>query len=286
VSTRIVRRVGGVLSLAEWPDSVVYRGGRIWNVFARSLGEQGADGRTALAWRWAHNGGCPSPVTLNLPLGRAPDRTELLAEAGAQAETAAVGDDPGGQVMHARFVLRWLAGDLDALPLWNGGPASPQVTDGAPCPRSPAEIEQAYDWALLARLQYPSPDGSSPASAYRGFGWAFGAMQALSWVCGERAEGPLTGLRVPGRRPTLYEVALDTRRAMTSLIHLRRDGDLIAAGRVEAIMATFLWLAGWDPASPADRRGHGSFEEFPEGTAQGPGHRVTTGTAHRRPLPG
>jgi hypothetical protein len=31
--------------------------------------------------------------------------------------------------MHARFVLQWLAGELDALPLWNGGPSDPHITD-------------------------------------------------------------------------------------------------------------------------------------------------------------
>ena len=95
--------------------------GRVWNVFARSLGEQGADGRTALAWRWALTGACPSPVTLTAPLGRPPDHGELIAEAEARAELAGCRDDPGGQVMHARYVLLRLAGRLEALPLVERG---------------------------------------------------------------------------------------------------------------------------------------------------------------------
>ena len=117
--------------LDHLPEAIVHRPGRVWNVLARSLGEQGADGRTALAWQWAFAGDCPSPVTLCSPLGRPPDRGELLTEASAAAELAAPGNDPGGQVMHARLVLQWLVGALDAVPLWNGGPESPHVTDGA-----------------------------------------------------------------------------------------------------------------------------------------------------------
>jgi len=88
------------------------------SVFARSLAEQGASSRTGLAWRWALTGTCPSPVTLSQPPGRPRTNAELLAEANAEAELATSGADPGGDVMQARFVLRWLAGDIDALPLW------------------------------------------------------------------------------------------------------------------------------------------------------------------------
>jgi hypothetical protein len=106
--------------LDHLPEAIVHRPGRVWNVFARSLGEQGADGRTALAWRWAFTGACPSPVSLTSPLGRPPNRCELFSEV-ATAELTAHGSDPGGQVMHARLVLQWLAGALDAVPLWTPG---------------------------------------------------------------------------------------------------------------------------------------------------------------------
>src|SRR5690242_11691714 len=89
--------------LDHLPEAIVQRSGRVWNVFARSLGEQGADGRTALAWRWALTGACPSPVTLGTPLGRPPNRDELLTEASAAGELSAPGSEPGGQVMHARL---------------------------------------------------------------------------------------------------------------------------------------------------------------------------------------
>ncbi len=93
--------------------------------------------------------------------------------------------------------------------------------------------------------------------------WAFGTMRLLEWVCGEAPAGPLSGLPAAGR-PTLYQVALDTRRAMTALGHARSDGDATVAGRMEAAMETFLWLAGWHTQPPLDSHGHGPFDECPE----------------------
>jgi hypothetical protein len=162
--------------------------------------------------------------------------------------------------MHARFVLQWLAGELDALPLWNAGPQELHVTDGAWFAHARAEIENVYSWALAARLRYPWPGEPAPAGAWLGFGWAFGAVQLLAWACGEAGEGPVSGTRVAGR-PSLYQVSLDTRRAMTALIHARQDGQPTGIGRLEAIMETFLWLAGWSPLAPVDRHGHGAFED-------------------------
>ncbi len=251
-----------VQALDALPDAIAQRPGRIWNVFTRSLGEQGGTGRTALAWRWALTGGCPSPVSLSPATGTPPDRSSLLAEAAAEAELAGPGMDPGGQVIHAGFVLRWLAGVLDALPLWNGGPGSPHVTDGAEYARSPAEIEEAYDWALLARLRYPWPGESAADVQWLRFGWGFGSMQLLAWVCGEVGEGSLSGMQVTGR-PSLYQVSLDCRRAMTALMHARQEGQFTAEGRLRAIMESFLWLAGWSPLSPVDKDGRGAFEGSP-----------------------
>lgn len=252
---RIVRLVGMLETLDSLPAAIAQPAGRLWNVFTRSLGEQGADGRTALAWRWALGGDCPAPVTLAAPPGQPPERQALLAEADAPAELGHPGTDPGGQVLHARFVLRWLVGDLDALPLWNGGSDQGNVTDGAGHPRPRDEIEQAFSWATLARWHNPWHGRSATAEAKRACGWAYGAEQLLSWACGEARAGPLTSVRVVGR-PTLYQVALDNRRARTALEHVRMENDPVAIGRMEAMMATFLWLAGWDRFTPVDRHGH------------------------------
>jgi hypothetical protein len=251
---RIVRGVDILNLLDNLPEAIVHRPGRVWNVFARSLGEQGADGRTALAWRWAFTGASPSPVSLSSPLGRAPDGSELLGEASADAELAARGNDPGGQVLHARLVLQWLAGELDAVPLWNAGSQSPHVTDMAASPRAHADIEGAYHRALLACSRYPRPGEAGSREAWRVFGWAFGARRLLAWACGEECIGPVSGLRTVGR-PAIYEISLDVRRAMTALSHARNDDQSTMVGRMQATMETFQWLTGWDEQLAIDSHG-------------------------------
>ena len=57
-------------------------------------------------------------------------------------------------------------------------------------------------------------------------------------------------------------------RPESALIRLAREArDLARARRVEAVMETFLWLAGWHPQPPVDRHGHGTFEDCPARTA-------------------
>ena len=254
----------GILQLLdELPDAITRTPPRLWSVLARSLGEQGANGRTALAWRWALTGTCPSPVTLTMAIGRPPSRAEILGEASAPAELASSAADPSGQVVQARFALEWISGKIDALPLWNGGSEELPVTDGADFPRIRPEIEAAYFWGLLAQQRYPWRDPSAPADSRLAFGWACGVMDLMAWVCGEASEGPLSSRRVFGR-PTLYEVSLDACRGMTGVRLAREVGDPVRARRIETDMQTFLWLAGWSQLPPVDRHGHGSFENCPD----------------------
>jgi hypothetical protein len=241
----------GILQVLDHlPEAVTRPPAQVWSVLARSLGEQGADGRTALAWRWVLTGACPSPVTLTSALGRPPVHTEILAEAEAQAELTQQTIDPGGQVMQARFVLRWLVGEIDALPLWNGGPNDLNVSNGAQYPHPQAEIEEMYSLALLAEERHPWCDASAPVIDRTAFGWARGAIDLLAWVCGETPEGPLTGKRVSGL-PTLYDVSLDACRAMVGIRMAREVGDLIRASRLESFIETFLWLGAC--ISPIDK---------------------------------
>ena len=64
--------VGVVRLLNQLSEAVRQEPAAPWSVFARGLGEQGADGRTALAWRWALTGACASPVTLTPAAGLRP----------------------------------------------------------------------------------------------------------------------------------------------------------------------------------------------------------------------
>ena len=242
----------------------------MWSVFARSLGEQGAGGRTALAWRWALTGDCASPVTLTAMRGRPPNRQELVAEADAVAELGGRGAESGGQVTQARFVLRWLAGELDAPPLRNGGPESLHVTDGAEFAHTIAEIGEAQVRAMLAKWLHPWQPGGGGATAgdRAASGWAGGVLQFLDWVCGETDFRPLTRERTGLTRPSLYQVSLEVHRAMAELNLARGPGGEAAAARLEAMMETFAWLAGWSPAPPVDRHGCGTAEGCPERDAE------------------
>jgi hypothetical protein len=252
---RTVDGVGILQLLDNLPEAVTRSPSQVWWVLTRSLGEQGAAGRTALAWRWALTGECPSPVTLSIAPGRPPGRAQVLAEARADA-------DPGGQVMQARFALEWLAGETGALPLWNAGAGGLRLTDGAPFGRGEAEIDQGFLWALLARHRYRWRPSSAPATERLAFGWARGAVDLLAWTCGETTEGPFSGNRTADR-PTLYQVSVDAGLGMAGLL-AREAGDLVTAKRTEAVMETFLWLAGWSDQPPADRHGHPAYQYCPE----------------------
>jgi hypothetical protein len=165
--------------------------------------------------------------------------------------------------MHARFVLQWLAGELDALPLWNGGVGSPHITDGAPLARSQTEISGVHSWAMLAEWRNPWPDdptASEPAVAH---GFACGTSQLLTWTCGAAATGPLTGEETL-RPPSLYQVALEVCRATAGLEHARRTQAPVLAGRMAGVMETFTWLAGWSLEPPVDRHGHLPSEDCAE----------------------
>jgi hypothetical protein len=164
----------GILQLLDGvPEAITRSPAQLWSVLARSLGEQGASGRTGLAWRWTLTGTCPSPMTLTMPIGQPPGRSEILLESSTDAELGRQGVDPGGDVMQARFVLNWLTGTIDAIPLWNGGPKHLQVTDGADYPHTRADIERAYFWALLGRTSTPgAPRRVRPQTGSRSAGHA------------------------------------------------------------------------------------------------------------------
>lgn len=150
--------------------------------------------------------------------------------------------------MHARFVLQWLAGELDATPLWNGDRGSVHVTDGTPFPRSPAEIADVHSWAELALWRTSRHD--DPAHGY-----ARGIVQLLDWTCGAAAAGPLTG-KPATAPPSPCEVSLEVGPAMAGLEHARQAQAPVLAARLEGVMETFSWLTGWSPEPPADRHGH------------------------------
>jgi hypothetical protein len=243
--------------LDQMPEAVSQPPATLWSVFARSLGEQGAVGRTALAWRWALTGGCPAPITLSQTPGRPPGRRELLGEADAEAEYGGAEAEPGDQIMYARAVLHWLAGDFGALPLFNSAAKHRYAAEGASTPYPWSLINDVHSWAMLGQWRTPRPDEFGNGGSHVGSEWAHGVVQLLDWVCGVSAESPVTGLPVLARKPSLYQVSLDVQHAMVALGHARQTGETVVAARMEAIMETFVWLAGWSLVPPVDRHGHG-----------------------------
>jgi hypothetical protein len=118
-------------------------------------------------------------------------------------------------------------------------------------------------WALLAQLRQPRLGECVSADALRLRGLADGVVQLLDWACGATAESPLTRVLVPGS-PSLYQMSLDVMHAMASLDEARESGAHAAGGRMEGIIETFAWLAGWEADPPVDRHGHIAVEECAE----------------------
>jgi hypothetical protein len=252
--------VSVVQLLDQLPEAVSQPPATLWSVFARSLGEHGSNGRAALAWRWALIGEGASPITLSQPDGwplNPPSRRDLLVEACAQAEPIPAEAGPDHQVMHARLVLRWLGGDLGALPLRDGRYQHPYAADPAVLAHSLAAINDVHSWAMLAQWRAPWPGERTDVAARAANAWAVGVVQLLDWMCGVSAAGPVTGASVQARRPSLHEVSVDVQHAMVARQHARETGDPIVAARMEAIMETFAWLIGWNLVPPVDRHGHG-----------------------------
>jgi len=137
------------------------------------------------------------------------------------------------------------------------------MTDGAAYPHDRARIEEVYFWAQLAKYRSPRPEEAAGAADRRACAGALGASELLAWACGEASEGPLSGRRVFGR-PALREVSLDACRGMTGIDLARDAGDSFRAGRLESLMETFLWLAGWNALPSVDRHGHAGLEDCPE----------------------
>ena len=203
----------------------------------------------------------PVPGDAQRAAGPAAGASEILAEADAHAELGGTGADPGGQVMHARFVLQWLAGDLEALPLWNVGPEDLHVTDGAAFPHKAPRSKRSTGGRCGPAAASLAGSESAPGSARAA---AAGHAASCSYWAG-RAEKPRKGRCPAGGsglgRPSLYQVSLDVRRAMAALDRARDEGNPVVAARIEAMMETFLWLAGWNGVPPVDRHGHGVAEE-------------------------
>jgi hypothetical protein len=167
--------------------------------------------------------------------------------------------------MHSRSVLQWLAGELDAVPLWNCGHGGLHLTDGTPFPRTAEQVTDVHSRALLAEWRHPWPaDLEADMRASAACGYARGVAQLLTWTSGAAGTGPLSGEPTARRPPSPYQVALEVRGARAGLENARATGSAVLAGRMEGVIDTFAWLTGWTSEPPADRHGHVTAEDCPD----------------------
>lgn len=110
------------------PPAVIRSRRLVEAVAAQSLREQGADSRTARAWRWVLTGQGLSPVSDVPGTGCPPGSETIVAEAGHDTEPPECdwppwrhAFDPAPDRQRARRVLRWLTDAADAIPLLDPG---------------------------------------------------------------------------------------------------------------------------------------------------------------------
>lgn len=177
-------------------------------VMSQSLREQGTDGRTAAAWRWALTGAGPSPVSLSPGGGGAPSSDDVTAEARHDTDPPECGwppwkyaYDPDPDRQQGRRVLRWLTGAADAIPLLD-------LTRGRYVgarfhfARTDEEIRRVRGWALHGLREHGDlPDDIPLSQAERPWQWPSGWMNAawlhgtiayLDWVLGDTPVTPLS----------------------------------------------------------------------------------------------
>ena len=262
-------------------------------VLVQSLDEMGTEGRAALAWDWALTGTRPSPVTLSLPVGHPPSRSEILAEAGADPEgsTAPPGvpADFCDQLGEARHILAWLAGSTDEIPVDDEyrGRFIGARDDYA---RTDEDIRQVRDNARRGLHAFDLPEQMDSAIArnpwrwdanWMNAAWLRGVRDLLDWVLGERPASPLCGRTVG--LPTAYDLTYEDGAADDVVLQGRPAGLPVDPDAQpppqygEGIQAAIRWLRGQSTTPPVDQHGCGAYAPCPDGRAEAPA--MTLGSA-------
>ena len=208
-------------------------------VAAQSLREQGADSRTARAWRWVLTGQSLSPVSEMLGPGHPPDVDEIVGEAGYDTEPPDCDwppwrhtFDPNPDRQQARRVLRWLTGAADAIPLLDPGRGR-YVGARFHFARSDEEIRTVRDWALHGLREHGDLPADMPMrqaerpwqwpAEWMNAAWLRGAVSYLNWVLGEQDTAPLSGQHKP-LNPVTTLVAPNPPYTQAELVELRGAG--------------------------------------------------------------
>lgn len=269
------------------PPAIARPARQVKAVMTQSLREQGDGGRTAAAWRWALTGDAGSPVR-DIPAdGIPPDRKQILAEARYDPH-----DDPPGYRRlagplwisdrdtgrrYARFVLLWLTGAHDLIPL-AAADRGQYVGARLHFARTDADIIQVRASALDRVLADPAPAPVSAAQAARP--WTMtaaqmhtfylnGTLMFLMWIMGDSTDGPLTSERSARIPPDADDIEIELA-ALDVILAQGRDPEFPAEPGTypppqygEGVDAAFRWLTGEDTRPPVDHHGCGAYFPCP-----------------------
>jgi hypothetical protein len=260
--------------ISRLPAGVVRPHHQVEAVLVQSMAEMGTRGRVWQAWRWVLNGDQPSPVTLTPPLGQAPSREQILAEAdaGPAGSTAPPGvpTDFCDQIGEVRRLLRWLAGASDDIPV-DGDERGQFVGARGDYARTDEEIRQVRDLALRGLETFDLPGPMDPADArnpwlwdpaWMNAAWLRGVRDLLNWVLGDEHVSPLRNRLAVW--PPLDYLAYEDEAAEEIARQGHPGGEPVdpedhPPQYGEAIQATIRWLRGEDTTPPVGRNGCGTY---------------------------
>jgi hypothetical protein len=255
-------------------------------VLAQSMRETGTTGRAALAWPWALTGTRPSPITLSLPVGQPPSRSEILTEASAEPDSPTaphgVPTDFSDQLGEARHILSWLAGSTDEIPV-DDEQRGRFVGARDDYARTDADIRQVRDHARRGLDTFDLPKHMDPATArnpwrwdvsWMNAAWLRGVRDLLDWVLGDRMASPLCGRTVG--LPTAYDLTYEEGTADHVVLQGRPAGLPVDPDAQpppqygEGLQTAIRWLRGQSTTSPVDQHGCGAYVACPGGGADAP----------------
>ena len=165
---------------------------------------EAAASRSARAWAWALGETALAPVT-DRQTARPPSRAEMEAEI-TEAEQRRVHGTREGRADAAATVLRWLLGTDDHVPVrcTNPGELVGGFGDIVRSREQMADLVVLAGPAQRAAAVRSLDTGAAPGErehARREADYLDGVLMTLAWVCGERAETPISSRPGLRRRP-------------------------------------------------------------------------------------
>jgi len=211
-----------------------------------------AASRSARAWAWALGETALAPVTDRLtsaPPGRAEMETELT-----EAERRRVNGPREGRADAAATVLRWLLGIDDHVPVRCTNPGElvggfGNVVRSLQQMADLVVLAQPAQRAAVARSLDPGTAPDEREHARREADYLDGMLMTLAWVCGERAETPITHAQVETTARNLKRERVHAEDAMEQCAD-QHAADQPSRPYGEGVQSTISWLLGDSTAPP------------------------------------